>query len=133
AAGHPPHGTAPPQAAPAARPPTDRPARERRGAPVSARDATTGRGGLPARSRARSAAGKGVVRRVHCVPSVREVRAMLGKRATDGEGLATDHPYLDHVGRDSFYGFLATQREQLFRDEDFAALYCPDNGRPSVP
>src|SRR5205823_4836538 len=43
------------------------------------------------------------------------------------------HPYLDHVGRDSFYGFLATQREQLFRDEDFAALYCPDNGRPSVP
>jgi hypothetical protein len=23
--------------------------------------------------------------------------------------------------------------EQLFRDEDFAALYCPDNGRQSVP
>src|SRR6266446_3033348 len=24
-------------------------------------------------------------------------------------------------------------REQMFRDEDFAALYCPDNGRQSVP
>src|SRR5205823_10817738 len=23
--------------------------------------------------------------------------------------------------------------DRLFRDEDFAALYCPDNGRPSVP
>jgi hypothetical protein len=52
----------------------------------------------------------------------------LGKRAP-----GADQPYLDHVGRDSFYGFLATQRERLFRDEDFAALYCADNGRPSVP
>ena len=56
---------------------------------------------------------------------------MLGKRSADGgEG---DHPYLEHVGRDSFYGLLATQRDQLFRDEDFAALYCPSTGRPSVP
>jgi Transposase DDE domain/Transposase domain (DUF772) len=37
------------------------------------------------------------------------------------------------VGRDTFYGFLATQGSRLFRDEDFAALYCPDNGRASVP
>ncbi len=58
---------------------------------------------------------------------------MLGKRATESEQLATDHPYLDYVGRDSFSGFLAAQRGRLFRDEDFAALYCPDNGRPSVP
>src|SRR5437016_1803471 len=58
---------------------------------------------------------------------------MLGKRAVQGEPLEADHPYLDYVGRDSFYGFLATQRDQLFRDEDFAALYCLDNGRPSVP
>ena len=55
---------------------------------------------------------------------------MLGKQAQPPEA---DHPYLDYVGRDSFYGFLATQRGRLFRDEDFAALYCPDNGRPSVP
>src|SRR5215216_6190395 len=56
---------------------------------------------------------------------------MLGKRSADGgEG---DHPYLDHVGRDSFYGLLATQRDRLFRDENFAPLYCLSNGRPSVP
>jgi hypothetical protein len=37
------------------------------------------------------------------------------------------------VGRETFYGFLAAQRGELFRDEDFAGLYVPDNGRPSVP
>jgi transposase/IS5 family transposase len=41
--------------------------------------------------------------------------------------------YLDFVGRDSFFGFLAKQRGQIFRDEDFADLYCLDNGRNSVP
>jgi Transposase domain (DUF772) len=55
---------------------------------------------------------------------------MLGKQSDLGGG---EHPYLDHVGRDSFYGFLASHRAQLFRDEDFAVLYCSDNGRPSVP
>lgn len=55
---------------------------------------------------------------------------MLGRRPDPGEG---DHIYLDFVGRDSFYGFLASHRGQLFRDEDFAELYCSDNGRPSVP
>jgi hypothetical protein len=59
-----------------------------------------------------------------------EVLVMLGKRSGLNGG---DHPYLDHVGRDSFYGFLALHRGELFRDEDFADLYCSDNGRPSVP
>ena len=55
---------------------------------------------------------------------------MLGKQSDlDCEG----HPYLDHVGRGSFYGFLASHREELFQDEDFTDLYCPGNGRPSVP
>ena len=45
----------------------------------------------------------------------------------------SDHLYLDYVGRSSFYGFLASLRGQLFRDEEFAELYCPDNGRDSVP
>jgi hypothetical protein len=58
-----------------------------------------------------------------------EVFAMLGKRSGSGGG---DHPYLDHVGQDSFYGFLASHRKELFHDEDFAGLYCSDNGRPSV-
>ena len=58
---------------------------------------------------------------------------MLGKRS-DQRGLFEADPlYLDLVGRDSFYGRLAGLRGQLFRDEDFAALYCRDNGRSSVP
>ena len=58
---------------------------------------------------------------------------MLGKRS-DQRGLwEADHLYLDLVGRDSFYGRLAGLRGQLFGDEDFAALYCRDNGRSSVP
>src|SRR5215217_7924027 len=55
---------------------------------------------------------------------------MLGKRSGLDGG---EHAYLDHVGRDSFYGFLASHREELFSDEDFTSLYCSDNGRPSVP
>ena len=37
------------------------------------------------------------------------------------------------MGEDSFYGFLAKEGRRLFRDEDFASLYCLDNGRSSVP
>jgi hypothetical protein len=59
-----------------------------------------------------------------------EVLAVLGKRSSHDE---SEHPYLDHVGRDSFYGFLASHRTELFHDEDFTGLYCSDNGRPSVP
>jgi hypothetical protein len=55
--------------------------------------------------------------------------AMLGKQS---DLAGSEHTYLDHVRRDSFYGFLALHREELFRDEDFADLYCSDNGRPSV-
>lgn len=54
---------------------------------------------------------------------------MLGKRSGFN---GSKHPYLDHVGRDSFYGFLASRRGELFRDENFTDLYCSDNGRPSV-
>ncbi len=58
---------------------------------------------------------------------------MLGVRSSQLGLLEADHLYLDHVGRHSFYGFLASMRGQLFRDEEFAELYCPDNGRDSVP
>ena len=58
---------------------------------------------------------------------------MLGKRS-DQKGLwEADRLYLDYVGQDTFYGLLATLRGQLFRDDDFAEIYCPDNGRDSVP
>ena len=56
----------------------------------------------------------------------RERRAQLGL-------FDADNLYLDFVGEDTFYGFLARHRGELFRDEDFAELYSPDNGRPSVP
>src|SRR5688572_11394724 len=59
-----------------------------------------------------------------------EVLAMLGRQS---DLVGGEHPYLDHVGRDSFYGFLALHRQVLFSDGDFAEFYCPDNGRPSVP
>ena len=58
---------------------------------------------------------------------------MLGVRSAQFGLLEADYLYLDHVGRDSFYGFLASMRGQLFRDEEFAELYCPNNGRDSVP
>jgi transposase len=58
---------------------------------------------------------------------------MLGKRGPRRGLFEADTLYGDFVGRDTFYGFLAGQRGELFRDEDFAGLYVPDNGRPSVP
>ena len=58
---------------------------------------------------------------------------MLGERS-DQRGLwEADRLYLDHVGRDTFYGMLASLRGRLFRDAEFAEFYCPDNGRDSVP
>lgn len=58
---------------------------------------------------------------------------MLGKRSDQRGLFEADHLYLDFVGRETFYGFLASQRGQLFRDDDFAALYVLNNGCPSVP
>ena len=58
---------------------------------------------------------------------------MLGERS-DQRGLwEADRLYLDHVGKDTFYGLLASLRGRLFRDSDFAVFYCADNGRDSVP
>jgi transposase len=41
--------------------------------------------------------------------------------------------YGDYVGRTTFYGWLAEQRDELFADELFAVLYARGMGRPSVP
>ena len=55
---------------------------------------------------------------------------MLGERS-DQRGLwEADRLYLDHVGKDTFYGLLASLRGRLFRDAEFC---CLDNGRDSVP
>jgi transposase len=58
---------------------------------------------------------------------------MLGKRGPQRGLFEADTTYGAFVGRDSFYGWLASQRGELFRDEAFAGLYVLDNGRPSVP
>jgi len=58
---------------------------------------------------------------------------MLGKREAQGDLFTADTQYLKFVGEDTFYGFLARHGRELFRDEDFAKLYCPDNGRTSIP
>ena len=58
---------------------------------------------------------------------------MLGERSEQRGLWEADRLYLDLVGRDSFYGLLASLRGRLFRDPDFAEFYCLDNGRTSVP
>jgi len=58
---------------------------------------------------------------------------MLGRRLEQTGLFAADAQYLQFVGEDSFYGFLAREGRRIFRDEDFAKLYCTDNGRVSVP
>src|SRR5215212_4992579 len=58
---------------------------------------------------------------------------MLGKRGPQRGLFEADTAYGEFVGRDSFYGWLASQRGELFRDEGFAGLHVLTNGRPSVP
>lgn len=58
---------------------------------------------------------------------------MMGERSPQDKLFGADHLYLDYVGRDTMYGYLAQNRQHLFRDEDFEVLYCRNNGRPSVP
>src|SRR5215467_11259286 len=58
---------------------------------------------------------------------------MLGSRDPQTSLFDGDQVYLDHVGRRTFYAYLAGERHKLFRDEEFAELYSARQGRPSVP
>src|ERR687885_324023 len=58
---------------------------------------------------------------------------MLGTRGAQRGPLEADTLYADFVGRDTFYGWLASQRGALFPDELFLGLYIDGGGRPSVP
>jgi hypothetical protein len=58
---------------------------------------------------------------------------MLGCRESQGDFFRPDHAFRDHVGEETFYGWLARHGADWFRDEDFVALYREDFGRPSVP
>ena len=57
---------------------------------------------------------------------------MLGRRSPQLSFF--DAQSLPHcVPADSFYGRMAAVSDVLFPDEDLAIMYCPDNGRPSLP
>src|SRR5436190_12093405 len=58
---------------------------------------------------------------------------MLGKRGPQRGLFEADTLYADFVGRETFYGWLAAQRGELFPDELFLGLYIDGWGRPSVP
>ncbi len=58
---------------------------------------------------------------------------MLGKRSSQRSLFDAEYHFRHLVGEDSFHWQLSQVRDRLFRDEAFAALYCLDNGRPSVP
>ncbi|HEX6350938.1 MAG TPA: IS1182 family transposase [Candidatus Dormibacteraeota bacterium] len=57
---------------------------------------------------------------------------MLGKRNPQATLFDGDLVYRSHVGENTFYAYLGAHRHELFRDEEFAELYCANNGRPSV-
>jgi transposase len=57
---------------------------------------------------------------------------MLGKRPAQRSLFEAGVQYPKLVSEESFYRFLARQRQELFRDEDYAGLYHAKLGRPSV-
>jgi len=57
---------------------------------------------------------------------------MLGRRDPQRSLFGTQH--LPHpVPADSFYARMGALSDVLFPDDDLADMYCPDNGRPSLP
>lgn len=57
---------------------------------------------------------------------------MLGRR--NPQRSFFDAQSLPHqVSEDSFYGRMGSVSDKLFHDDDLASMYCPDNGRPSIP
>ncbi len=58
---------------------------------------------------------------------------MLGTRGAQRGLFEADTLYAEFVGRDTFYGWLAAQRGELFPDELFLGFYIDGWGRPSVP
>ncbi len=58
---------------------------------------------------------------------------MLGRVDPQGSLLETRHMRRHLVTKGSFYERLADHGHELISDEDFAHLYAPGKGRPSVP
>lgn len=58
---------------------------------------------------------------------------MLGQATSQRDIFSTENSYRDKIKENCFYRFLCERRAEIFRDEDYASLYCSDNGRSSVP
>jgi len=58
---------------------------------------------------------------------------MLGKHNPQASLYDVGNVWPLELKQNSFYGQLAGAADRLFSDEDFAVLYCDNNGRPSVP
>lgn len=57
---------------------------------------------------------------------------MLGRR--DPQGSFFEAQFWPHrVAPDFIHGRMAAVRDVLFSDDDLAKMYCPDNGRRSIP
>jgi hypothetical protein len=57
---------------------------------------------------------------------------MLGRRNPQ-RSLFSAQNLPNQVDPDSFYGRMRAVSDRLFRDDDLAHMYCPENGRPSLP
>ena len=57
---------------------------------------------------------------------------MLGRRNPQ-RSLFSAQSLPHQVNPDSFYGRMGAISSQLFNDDDLKDMYCPDNGRPSLP
>jgi hypothetical protein len=58
---------------------------------------------------------------------------MLGKHNPQATLYDVGNVWPLELAKNSFYGQLAGAADRLFSDEDFAVLYCHNNGRPSMP
>ena len=57
---------------------------------------------------------------------------MLGRRDPQ-QSLFSAQNLPHRVPADSFYGRMGAVSGVLFKDDDLKEMYCPDNGRPSLP
>ena len=58
---------------------------------------------------------------------------MMGRRDTQVSFFDTDYVCGKLIRKNSFYYKFHQHRDKFIRDDDFARLYCLNNGRPSVP
>lgn len=58
---------------------------------------------------------------------------MMGELSPQGDLFSGDQLHLEHVGRETFYGWLALEGPRVFPDCEFRDFYVLDNGRKSVP